>query len=1072
MRKYSSDNHSDTVFDNELRSWSTAEDILYRGRDLTQRWAALAPSDRSQKNTQFLYFIGFLRAGRHEEARVAGEPFFKTETTLRWLLPFSSLLCSIIVLGDRYKLESLKQFVFWILFQLTSRVTALDLFALTYYKMWSKQDEGLLFATLFYAHSERSKSPDIPRAKWFFGFLAALNGWYDLGHRYVSSGVREWEQVESPLHDMWLGEGLIVRSATEYFIGETDSSLASFAEAAKLLQNGVRFPFAIIYGLSVRLRTSLKANRPDVFHESLNLLKAILGNLYDSRFALRAHSFSALFSALEGNTFDAFKELSFADSFVSRTPFVFEQNYHFVQKSRVYLSVGLVNRALENAKKAVAGFETCADAGIGTLEARLQEARCLLAMKVIGLKVSRADRKSFNTVIRKLETLAARGASWAPIVSAYEKMFSIAGELEYHSFVESIDSVVALPESEKHELGLALRVHERLHDREQTVEEIIGSQAEFSRVQQLLFDYSNELARIQVPASVIGSLSKVLSSITQIDLTPQWNLKDFAEITEEHADGRDHSNLVNFGISVRTQEGQACFALDSVPNIKFYRNKLGGLVFAQKLSQARIDELHRTSESERMIRLRAVEEMSSQVSHDIRSPLSALNMVVNTLDSLPEEKRKLIRQAIQRINDIANGLLAQSRKSSLQEARETVNESNQKKEPTMLTSVLDSIVSEKRLQYRDRMDLEIQGDFTEGYGLFADLHGPLLARVLSNLINNSVEAIDGRGLVRISLKNDGDKTLLIQVMDTGRGIPPEVLERLGEKGISHGKSQSTESGNGLGVYYAKNVIESAGGSLTFDSKLGRGTKISIRLPKAIPPVWYFDRLVLTSSTKIVSVDDDQTIHQIWAGRLGSAMKSKNRVDHLTFSSLDAFESWFKTNDQCDSVFFIDYEFIGQRLNGLDAIAALGIQDRAILTTSRFEEPALKQKAKELSVKILPKIWASSLPIAAPSSIAYDAVLIDDDPLVHLTWQLKAKADGRKLLCFVGSDDFFEEAEKIDKASPIFIDVNLGKMRGQDLAQQAFDAGFSNIALATGYDAGEINVPSFITRVVGKDPVFA
>ena len=61
----------------------------------------------------------------------------------------------------------------------------------------------------------------------------------------------------------------------------------------------------------------------------------------------------------------------------------------------------------------------------------------------------------------------------------------------------------------------------------------------------------------------------------------------------------------------------------------------------------------------------ALGEMARQVAHDIRSPLSALNTVVGSLESLPEERRQLIRGAAQRINDIANSLLQHGR------ARET-----------------------------------------------------------------------------------------------------------------------------------------------------------------------------------------------------------------------------------------------------------------------------------------------------------------------------------------------------------------------------------------------------------------
>ncbi len=101
-------------------------------------------------------------------------------------------------------------------------------------------------------------------------------------------------------------------------------------------------------------------------------------------------------------------------------------------------------------------------------------------------------------------------------------------------------------------------------------------------------------------------------------------------------------------------------------------------------------------------------ELASQVSHDIRSPLSALEMSVSDLNNIPEQRRLILRSAINRIRDIANSLLKTGRSSNgyLEIAvglgNGALNEpdliDNQKN--TLLAPLLDSIVSEKRMQYR------------------------------------------------------------------------------------------------------------------------------------------------------------------------------------------------------------------------------------------------------------------------------------------------------------------------------------------------------------------------------------
>lgn len=81
---------------------------------------------------------------------------------------------------------------------------------------------------------------------------------------------------------------------------------------------------------------------------------------------------------------------------------------------------------------------------------------------------------------------------------------------------------------------------------------------------------------------------------------------------------------------------------------------------------------------------------------------------------------------------------------------------------------------------------------------------------LSNIINNAVEAFaDSCGNVEVALLSIGDEVQLI-VKDNGRGIPPEVLKKIGEKGVTHGK-EGTTSGSGLGVYHARKTIESCDG---------------------------------------------------------------------------------------------------------------------------------------------------------------------------------------------------------------------------------------------------------------------
>jgi len=67
---------------------------------------------------------------------------------------------------------------------------------------------------------------------------------------------------------------------------------------------------------------------------------------------------------------------------------------------------------------------------------------------------------------------------------------------------------------------------------------------------------------------------------------------------------------------------------------------------------------------------------------------------------------------------------------------------------------MDMLVSEKRMQYRASANLDIETDFQESYGSFANVNKKELQRVVSNLINNSVEAFENnKGKIIVGIKN-------------------------------------------------------------------------------------------------------------------------------------------------------------------------------------------------------------------------------------------------------------------------------------------------------------------------------
>lgn len=471
--------------------------------------------------------------------------------------------------------------------------------------------------------------------------------------------------------------------------------------------------------------------------------------------------------------------------------------------------------------------------------------------------------------------------------------------------------------------------------------------------------------------------------------------------------------------------------------------------------------------------------LAKQVSHDIRSPLSALNMILPTLSGVHEDKRLLIRNSINRINDIANQLLEKGKKST------EVNLNKQSKihmTNDLLSPLLDNIVSEKRIQFREKQNIDIEADISQGYGLFVKINSIELKRALSNLINNSVEALlNNKGRIIIAIRNYNDFVSII-IQDNGKGIPEQVLKNLGEIGVTYGKEE-TLSGSGLGVYHAKKTTEDCGGKFVIQSQEDCGTTITLSFPKASPPKWFVDKLFLKAHMNIISIDDDISIHQIWKGRFESKKISDFHIEHLTFTSGSDFKLWFSENKnvliksgvlKTEYLFLIDYELLNQNMTGIDLIKELGIGNQSILVTSRYEEDKVREKCERLGVRLIPKAMSGFVPIEIekPKEL-FDAILIDDDKeLVHVVWDTIAKNKGLNIKMFSTPQEFFLNVDEISRKTPIYVDVSLGTgIKGTDIAEEIHKFGFFDITLTTGYDADSIEQPSFIRGVIGKEPPF-
>jgi signal transduction histidine kinase len=229
---------------------------------------------------------------------------------------------------------------------------------------------------------------------------------------------------------------------------------------------------------------------------------------------------------------------------------------------------------------------------------------------------------------------------------------------------------------------------------------------------------------------------------------------------------------------------------------------------------------------ERQEKLATLGTLAAGIAHEIRNPLTSLKARLYTLDkhlqTVPAAKRDtdIISAEISRLERIVQDVLSFARPS----------------DPQLET--LDAQTMLKEVQGLMSPNLEgraVQLVVTSGPELLIRADSGHLKQVLINLVRNAADAIDGSGTVtlgtRAALTPLGGReidTVILEVTDTGAGIPPDVEKRLFDPFFS-----TKESGTGLGLPIAARIVERHGGLLQYQTWPGHGTTFGVVLPREI-----------------------------------------------------------------------------------------------------------------------------------------------------------------------------------------------------------------------------------------------
>ncbi|OGO21025.1 MAG: hypothetical protein A2144_10985 [Chloroflexi bacterium RBG_16_50_9] len=209
------------------------------------------------------------------------------------------------------------------------------------------------------------------------------------------------------------------------------------------------------------------------------------------------------------------------------------------------------------------------------------------------------------------------------------------------------------------------------------------------------------------------------------------------------------------------------------------------------------------------------------VSHDLRTPLTVLQGQIDVMlmqPSLGQEDRQSLQKMsteVRRLTRMTNNLLL----SGQLESNPTFTP-----EEIDLGDLLNEVVREMGALAHG---LDLKVSIPEIVVVPGDRD--LLKQLVLNVVDNAIKFTPRGGAIELSL-NDEDAWAVIEVKDTGQGIPREYLSRITEPFYKVNTRNSGHGGAGLGLAIVKQVVDLHGGQLDIQSQVGVGTKVTVKLP--------------------------------------------------------------------------------------------------------------------------------------------------------------------------------------------------------------------------------------------------
>jgi two-component system phosphate regulon sensor histidine kinase PhoR len=235
--------------------------------------------------------------------------------------------------------------------------------------------------------------------------------------------------------------------------------------------------------------------------------------------------------------------------------------------------------------------------------------------------------------------------------------------------------------------------------------------------------------------------------------------------------------------------------------------------------------LHDVTEMRRGERMRR--DFVANASHELRTPIATVRAAAETLlaaESLPDAPRRfadMIHRQSQRMGTLVDDML---RLSEL--------ESSYKPQPKMVDMhiMVDQVLAAARTRVAAKRTLSLDQKIDGNVAALVD--PAAIEQILTNLVDNACKYTPDGGRIEVRARNRNGN-VVVEVRDTGPGIPPQHLPRLFERFYRVDSGRAREhGGTGLGLAIVKHLVLANRGTVSVESELGRGSTFTVKLPRA------------------------------------------------------------------------------------------------------------------------------------------------------------------------------------------------------------------------------------------------